>query len=456
MLFDDPVGTEIQRWLARPAPSLLVVEGGRELGRRHRVGAAMRSGDGSVRWLRPHPGGDPASRVAFARDLVPAAGQDVDPERAPPWDEVWSDWSRYAAATPDTTWVIDDADALPPAAWDALRATWAGVRAQALGVRVLLLASSASAVRLGEVPHERMPITRRPPIGWLRGESPWSTVDRIRAAAIFGGDPTLVDAIDPSRSLGRNVRTLLLAPGAPLATRPVDRLRTAVQRPERYLRVLEAIARGARDWGSIRDRVGGLSSSGQLGPYLKTLETEGWVDATRSLDAAPASRSARYRISDLHTAFWFSGVLPAWSRLGVDDPRRIWREVVRPGIDAHVARVLPRLVASWLRSGGGRDTFGARARETGALWGERHDIEVAATLETGAIVYGWTRWDDEGFTVPDVAARRDQLRGTRYGFGRENRIRLLVQRPVPGHGLGRLAARDEGLVVLSAEDLLHP
>jgi hypothetical protein len=443
----------------RPAPSILVIEGSTRTGLRRRLGTAMRACGVPIRWLRPHPGGDPASRLAIARDLATDAGTlhagapDAD-SGEPEWEALWANWQERATEAPDRVWVVDDAELLPPASWDALRSTWARVRAQALGLRLVLATADASAVRLGSIPHEHLRLPAPDATTWFGGATRWSPAERVRAAAIFGGDPALVDAVDPARSLGRNLRDLVLAPDAPFATRPLDRLVADLQRPERYLRVAEAIACGAREWGEIRQRVGGLSSSGQLGPYLKTLEASGWIESARSLDASPRSRSARYRVADLHAAFWFSCVLPAWSRLGVDEPLRVWKEVVRPRVDAHVSRALPHLVRAWLAGDRSTEVLGARARETGGLWGEGYDIAAAATLTTGAIVYGWARWDASGFGAGEVAAHTDEVRRTRYGFGRENRVRLLVQRDAPSHELARVAARDEALMVLGAADLV--
>ena len=461
MFSDDPLGPRLSSWMSRPAPSILVIESSTRSGLRRRLGAAMRACDPPIRWLRPHPGGDPASRLALAREL--ARDRDAGSPRVDTgdrglgesgWDALWARWQERASEAPDQVWVVDDAELLPTASWDALRSTWARVRAQALGLRLVLATADASAVRLGSIPHDHLHLTPPDATAWFGGASRWNPADRIRAAAIFGGDAALVDAVDPARSLGRNLRDLVLAPDAPFATRSLDQLAAALQRPERYLRVVEAIAGGAREWGEIRRRVGGLSSSGQLGPYLKALEGSGWIESTRSLDASPRSRSTRYRVADLHAAFWFSCVLPAWSRLGVDDPLRVWREVVRPRVDAHVSRALPRLVRAWLAGDRSTEVLGARARETGGLWGDGYDIAAAATLTTGAIVYGWVRWDASGFDAGEVAARADEVRRTRYGFGRENRVRLLVQRHGPSHELARVAARDEALVVLGAAELV--
>ncbi|MDT8369422.1 MAG: hypothetical protein RQ745_09470, partial [Longimicrobiales bacterium] len=300
-------------------------------------------------------------------------------------------------------------------------------------------------------------LERLEPLGiaeWLAGPPGWAPADRVRAAAIFGRSARLRAAIDPSRSLEWNLCTLLLAPDAPFGSTALDRVRAGVQRPERYLRVVEALARGLVEWGEIGAFVGDLSSSGQLGPYLSTLEDLGIVCVERSLDAGSRTRRRRYRLTDPHIGFWFSCVLPAWSRLGVIDAGDLWREEVGPRLAPHLERTLPVIVREWLMGPGGAAVFGARAREVGGLWGEGYDLDLAGTLTNGAIIYGWTRWASGSFDPSTLEASAGQLRRTRYGFARESRIRLLVQRDPPEHALARLDARDPEVRVLSVNDLV--
>lgn len=448
----DVLGHDLTAWRDRPAPRLLLLESRAGGSARRRLARAIHD----VTWLRPQPGGGSALVLGLLDDLV---REDVaKPDDAPDptsdgWPAVWATWRTRAAAEAGRTWVLDARIGLPAAAWDALARSWAGVRGQALPVRLVILVPPSGTERLAELPHDRLVAAPTDAWTWASELQGWHAADRVRAAAIFGSEDRFRTLVDPSRSLERNVRSLVLAPDAPMATAALDRVRHAVQRPERYIRAARAVAMGATEWGMIRRGVGGLASSGQLGPYLRTLEELGVIRAVRSLDASPGSRSARYCMADPWLGFWFACVLPSWSRLGTTDPKLLWNVEVRPRLSAHMDRTLPHLIREWMASPSARSLLGSSAREVGGLWGDGYEMPLAGTLQTGAIAYGWSRWSGGGFEESEVAAATRQVRATRYGFGRENRLKLFVQRAPVEHDLARIAARDPETKLLSIEDL---
>ena len=453
----DELEQELEAWRRQPPPRLLLLSSGPDTSVFRRVASHV----SDAIWLRPRPGGGPALVRGLLDDLAatsnsgdPPTRLDGDQTRRETWAAVWAEWRDRASSEPRRVWVLDARDDLPAVAWEAFARSWAGVRGQALPVRLMILVRSGGAERLAELPHDQL--LARPADAWTWAESldSWSVTNRVRAAAVFGSEDRFRTLVDPSHSLGGNVRSLVLSLDAPMATAALDRVRHAVQRPERYLRVAQAVATGATDWGTIRQKVGGLADSGQLGPYLRTLEELGIIRARRSLDASPRSRSTRYHMADPWLGFWFSCVLPSWSRLGTEHAEVLWQNEVEPRLDTHLQRTLPLLLSQWLRTLGARQALGSVARETGGLWGDGYDMPVSGTLETGAIVYGWTRWLGGSFNEATITAATRQLRATRYGFGRENRLKLFVQRAPIEHGLARLAARDPEMTLLSAEDLL--
>jgi len=350
-------------------------------------------------------------------------------------------------------WIVDDAHRLPVAGWDALLEAWAAIRGQALPVHLVLAGASGIVERVQDLPHDHLRLDPLPAAVWLTRDVPWPPDDRVRAAAVFGRSTAFHESVDPGRSVAANVRTLLLQPPAPFLTHTIDTVVADLQRPERYLRAISALARGGREWGQVRKAVGDLSSSGQLGPYMKTLEELGMVVGERSLDAHPRTRSRRWRLTDPHTGFWFAAILPLWDRLGVDAASDLW-DAVEPEVDAHTARALPILVREWLGTPGAAELLGSSAREVGGLWGDGYDIHVAGTLRNGAMVYVWTRWTGGAFTPGEIDACLEQIRHTRYGFGRERRLKLFVQREPPDHALARVDARDPEVMVVGVDSLV--
>jgi len=460
MLYSDPQRAAYERWRRGAPPRLVVIEGRRDQGNRARLRRLV-DDPGDVAWIRPNPSGGGLARESVARSIrrehpdgVSTRGA-TGPVWPPDWSAVWALWVEAVENTPSRMWVIDDAHLLPAAGWDGLLEAWARIRGQALPVHLVLFGEPGVADRMSDVPHDLLRLDPLPSATWLSRDVPWSSDDQIAAAAVFGRSTAFHEAVDPGHSVATNVRELLLRPGAPLLTRTLDSVGTHLQRPERYLRAISALAAGRREWGEVREAVGDLSSSGQLGPYMKTLEDLGLVVGERSLDAHPRTRRRRWRLTDPHTAFWFDAILPLWDRLGVQDGADLWLDVA-PGVDAHVHRVLPILVREWLGTARAAALLGSPSREAGGLWGEGYDIDVASTLRSGAIVYVWTRWLGDSFTPAEVEACLGQIRHTRYGFGRERRLKLFVQRRPPDHALARVDARDPEVVVIGADSLVGP
>jgi hypothetical protein len=287
------------------------------------------------------------------------------------------------------------------------------------------------------------PLSFRAALPRLPGRDP---VARLRAYAVFGGTPAHLRHLDPGTTVATNLRHAVLEAGAPLARTGLDLLEPGLQRPARYAAILRTLARGEAEWGTIHAGVRDLTASGQVAPYLRRLEALGLVEVRRSLDAAPDSRSRRYRIRDPFVAFWFRFLLPELDRLGSGEGRALLGEVVRPDLDAHAATVFPEVCRQFMANDV-MEYLAVNAREVGSLWGDGYDLEVAGILSSGIPFYGRAPWRRP--PRPTLLAHLDQqIRETRYGFGREVRLRAVFS----PHGFPRtlerrVASRRDGILV---------
>jgi hypothetical protein len=274
----------------------------------------------------------------------------------------------------------------------------------------------------------------------------------LSAYALFGGEPAIWDRLDPQVRLSTNVSRLLLQPGAPLRHFVEGRYPVPGRTPERATALIHALAHGAREWGELRSAAGVFRTSSELGPYVKALRDVGLVEARRSLDAGPDSRNRRYRLRPALLQTWHTLIRPHLAEIdGGVSPTRVWKEHLRPGIPALVARRLPELVAAYLVEHGD-ERFRARARETGGLWGHGVDVPVAGILTNGSVVYASTSWADPGEDGLRKLSR--QVAETRYGYGRASRILAIFSaRPVAWSVQRSVARRPEALL-LRPSDLL--
>lgn len=447
----------LRRALDQPEASLVRVAGLPGVGKTRLVRQA--AADFLTLYHRAPPLPDPQQRAALARTLrqgTPDAPPGPAASDPPSWQELFA---ALVAAAPEgrpLVLLVDDAHR-----WEEARARYGPALQEALAraraarrtVHLVLVAPELPAPPTsGEGAALELtvrPLPFRAASALLCGET---VRERLRAYAVFGGLPRHLVQVDPAASLGTNVRRLILARDGALADAPLTLLERLFQTPARYAAVLAALAPGEADWGTVHAGVPDLSASGQAAPYLKRLEEVGLVEVRRSLDASPRTRSRRYRIRDPFLAFWFRFVLPHRHRFADATADALWAEVVRPQLDRHVASIFPAACRDFMAHDA-IEVLGANARECGSLWGSGYDIPVAGVLGTGAPFYGLTVAGEEvneGSLLPGLDA---EIRETRYGFGRERRLRLLFLTGEAPPALLRESARRHDSTVLSLEVL---
>jgi hypothetical protein len=288
------------------------------------------------------------------------------------------------------------------------------------------------------------PLSLREALPFLPGDDGES---RIGAYAVFGGNPARLRLLDPEASLATNIRRLVLNPGARLVREGLDVLERAVQSPSRYVAILRSLALGATDWSRIHEGVSDLTKSGQVAPYLSRLAELGLVETRRSLDAGPRSRNRHYRIRDPFHQFWYRFVLGHVERLVTGTGTEHWAEEIRPELDAHIETVFPEVCRQFMVEGAS-ERFGSDAREVGGLWGPDYDLPVSGLLA----FHGKCVWAGEARSGL-VRELDREIRETRYGFGRERRLRVIFSRKAPGRELERAAAKRENLFLVGPEEI---
>jgi hypothetical protein len=287
---------------------------------------------------------------------------------------------------------------------------------------------------------ELAPLTLR---GVSEALSGWAPEDRLRAWSVLGGSPGRLSLLERGRSLGWNLRRLLLDPAGPLHREMEDHLvRNELNQPGRYGTLLRTVALGGNTWGRIREAFPGERGSGRPGPYAQRLVDLGLLAVEQSLDAGPRSRSRRYHVVDPLQAAWYQLVLPHLPDLRLGRRRDVWRDQVEPRLPGLTAARLPTGVREILERGV-EISAESSAREVGALWGPGYDIPVAGVLRNAAAFYSLTAGPGRRFSPLDLEGLDRAIRETRYGFGRERRVRLLVSwDPVSDEMESEVARRD--------------
>ena len=456
-LFRQDQILQLREMLQAPGPGAVLVRGPKLMGKSTLVRQALSRRPST--WLQGSP--LPAPLLAREHGARFAVGDGPDS----PVDG----WSGFSAglrhhldlgSLDGSVLVWDRADRLlrDPRWRQMLQEVWTELRLRARPVHLVFIVRAPPPPRALEFLAPRgspLPEFRVGPLGLREATARipgWSPARRIAAFSLLGGEPAVWDRVDPEVRFSTNLVRLFLEPGAPLRRFVDERFPVPGRNPERTLAIVHSLAHGAREWGDIKEAAMVFKTSSELGPYMKGLRDEGLKESRRSLDAAPGSRRRRHRLIPPLLASWHGLVRPRLAELdGGASPRRVWKETIRPGVDALVARRLPDLVADHLLRHG-EENLHARARETGSLWGEGVDIPVAGILKNGGAVYGTTSWEDPG---PDaVGALARQVAETRFGYGREARTLILFSARPVSWAVERSVARRGDAVLLGPRHLV--
>jgi uncharacterized protein len=449
-------------------PSLLRVGGMRGIGKSALVLKALRDFDHLVVPVPALP--DPLQRNALRRALaerdVEVAEVEVtdDAGEAPSWEELFTHAaSRARPGRPSFVLVLDDSHRLSESRARFERPLLTCLhraRDERRPFHVILVGqgtlgygppiaddeifADADTITLGP-----LPLRAAKPM--LPGGAPR---DIIRAYGVLGGIPRVLRAVDREVTLETNIRRMTLEPEARFADAPAQWLERDLQTPSRYNAVLDRLAVGECDWGALHEAVPDLTSSGQLAPYVRRLEELGLVEVRRSLDAAPNSRARRYQIADPFLAFWYRFVHPlSYRPPGSRERAEVAVRSIRPHLDAHLESLFPRICRQHMAHDA-METLGANARELGSLWTTEYDIPTAGILTSGAAFYGACFWralqrGEDPLDPLDRAAR-----ATRYGFGREHRLRILFTATTPPRWLHRTVMRGEQSMLVGPDQLV--
>ena len=125
----------------------------------------------------------------------------------------------------------------------------------------------------------------------------------LQCYMIFGGVPYYWSLLKRGRSLAQNVDELLFRDGAPLRNEYSNLYRALFNKPDQYLKIIEALSSSNR--GITRDQISkktGIASSGDLSRKLAELENCDFI--RKYIPYGYAQKNALYQLIDNYTLFY--------------------------------------------------------------------------------------------------------------------------------------------------------
>ncbi len=401
----------------------------------------------------PLPESEQRRAIANQLDLLAGGERGDRGDRAastvPGWRSIFGHSSDLARSMGGNfTLVLDDAHHLLTA-----RSKISAEDAEALEASThVILIGSGRLPAVGELDPTALqigPLPFRSATPLLPGADPSA---KLRAYGMFGGLPGVLRHLDTSLTPESNAKRFLLGDEYRGPESPAAWIARSLQSPHRYVAILRALASGSLRWADLHAAIPDVAAGGQIAPYIHRLVDLGLVSVRRSLDAEPTSRDRRYSLTDPFTAFWARYLLPY--RYGTEsaDGSTYFSTAIRPELPEHMEHVLAQ-VARQHMAFDSIETLGTSSRIHGSLWGKSGEITCAGTLMNGVPFYGVTTWKEPSRSASPLDALDVSVAKTRYGFGRERRLRLVFcGKPAPTW-LRRVCARREDALLLEPAHL---
>ena len=251
---------------------------------------------------------------------------------------------------------------------------------------------------------------------WMSKAFPaWTPFEILKAWGVWGGVPRYWELQSDEPDLWTAVRRNVCSPLGVLRNEPQFLLLDDYMDVAQASSVLSFIGEGANRASEIASRMNRPTSD--LSRPLQRLMELGLIDKDIPFGADVNSKKTLYRISDNFLDFWYTHVLPNWSRydfLETEEDRLAFDKRYR----VYLGRVWERLVRDTILRKGIPD-LGIKATGIGRWWGSGLTHEA---LEVDVVAKGE---DNETLFVGEVKLSLGQMDAERELRDLENKVRQL-------------------------------
>jgi AAA+ ATPase superfamily predicted ATPase len=225
----------------------------------------------------------------------------------------------------------------------------------------------------------------------------YSSADKIRAYAVFGGLPFHLVMIDDDKPLKKNIIDLIVRNNAPLESEISLFLQAELRSVGIYSSVLLAIANGATKLSEI-DTKAHVHDSSKTSGYVRILADLGIVRREICFGEKADTRKTLYRMADNFFAFHYRFIAANLTQMTVMSPDRFYATCVAPVLDHYVSDRFETVCMEYLVRKNRADTFPYPFTDIGRYW--YHDrvtktsieIDLCIAREQGDIIAFECKW----------------------------------------------------------------
>ena len=208
----------------------------------------------------------------------------------------------------------------------------------------------------------------------------YSSEDRLRAYAVYGGTPAYLQTIQPEHPLEANILEGILERGSILYDEVRFILQQELREPRNYFAVLQAIASGNTRQNEIK-QAAGLDN---IAPYLDTLQQLHLVERIVPVTETQPHKSRRglYRLKDNFLRFWFRFVLPNRSQLERGSKEMVFESAIRPEMDHFAAPIFEQACQQYFWRAGLEERLPFTPKQIGGWWQANQEVDIVVLGET--------------------------------------------------------------------------
>ncbi len=249
----------------------------------------------------------------------------------------------------------------------------------------------------------------------------FSTLDKIRAFAVFGGLPYYLSQIDDRLTIKENICRLIIDESARFAYEVPMILKSELRSIQEYQSVLQAIHSGSTKLSQI-DSKSKINDTAKTSKYVKKLIELEIIEKEYKFLEDPNSKNHLYRIGNNFIAFYYHFIWKNQTARIMMDPDDFYDQCIDPTLDEYVSLRFERICQQYLIKHY-RLKHNESVMAVGRYWyndrSQKVDIEIDQCVKTKNRIHiyecKWTHEPVKSSIMNALIEKGKYIHATHYG-----------------------------------------